>query len=253
MPPQAALDALQDALDHGETAITVADVDWSVFGPALQSVRTLPFLSGIPEAGQPAAVQRRSAAERDGLLDRLAALPDEHERQAAMLAFVRAQVAATLRHESAQEVPADGAFHELGFTSLTAVELRSYLEAGTGVRLPPTLVFDYPTPAALTKHLLERLGAREEPPSLTVALDRLSTCLASARADDAERAAVTARLRTMLDRWVAGHHPDGAGVPNGGLDNASDEEVFELLGREFGIRGPDLPASGTLPGQEHEA
>ena len=73
--------------------------------------------------------------------------------------MVRGQVAGVLGHDSPQGIEPDRAFQELGFDSLAAVELRNRLDATAGIRLAATVVFDYPSAAALAEHLLSQATA----------------------------------------------------------------------------------------------
>jgi acyl-CoA synthetase (AMP-forming)/AMP-acid ligase II/acyl carrier protein len=81
-----------------------------------------------------------------------------HERRDLLQEAVRCEVAAVLDLPTPDRVPADQPFYELGFDSVNAIELRGRLTATTGVALPPTLVFDYPTARAVAEHLLAELA-----------------------------------------------------------------------------------------------
>ena len=86
------------------------------------------------------------------------------ERKGVVIEFVRGHAAAVLGHASAEEAEPDRSFKEIGFDSLAAVELRNRLVAATGLRLPPTLVFDYPFVPAVAEHLLTETGLAGEGP-----------------------------------------------------------------------------------------
>ncbi|MFD3541946.1 thioester reductase domain-containing protein [Streptomyces sp. NPDC058662] len=103
-------------------------------------------------------VAQDSVAEAVSLEQRLAGLSGERQREA-VLDFVRAEVALVLGHADASAIEADRLFSELGFDSLISVELRNRLGASTGVRLSASVVFEHPTPAALTEHLCSLLLA----------------------------------------------------------------------------------------------
>ncbi|MFI9503682.1 SDR family NAD(P)-dependent oxidoreductase [Nocardia sp. NPDC052566] len=158
MAPDTAVAAMQQVLDDDETVVAIADVDWARFAPVFTSSRPSPLLRTIPEAR--GALRGRGADPADPagirLRQRLETLPAA-ERTRALLDLVRAQAAAVLGHDSPREVPPGKAFQELGFASLTAVELRNRLTAATGLRLPSSLVFDHPSAGALAAHLATEL------------------------------------------------------------------------------------------------
>jgi acyl carrier protein len=100
---------------------------------------------------------KRATHDGGALAKRLAEAPPE-ERDAILLELVTSNVAAVLGHSSAEQVDAGRAFKELGFDSLSAVELRNRLQGQTGLRLPSTLVFDYPTAQEVAGYLRGRLS-----------------------------------------------------------------------------------------------
>ncbi|GLB81275.1 polyketide synthase [Mycobacterium kiyosense] len=102
------------------------------------------------------------AVATTGLITRLYALQPE-QRQRELTELISGSAATVLGHSTAVDIESDKAFQELGFDSLTAVELRNRLKTATGLTLSPTLIFDYPTPAALAEHLASELDSNAPP------------------------------------------------------------------------------------------
>ncbi|MFD3663674.1 SDR family NAD(P)-dependent oxidoreductase [Streptomyces sp. NPDC058659] len=156
LAPATALTALDTALGHGDTAVTIADVDWSSFAPGFTTARPSTLLADLPEARRALDEQQTTTTEDTHLSRELGGLTGA-EQQRRMQELVREHLAVVLNHPSPEAVDTGRAFRDLGFDSLTAVELRNRLKNATGLALPATLVFDYPTPRTLAEFLLTEI------------------------------------------------------------------------------------------------
>ncbi|MCP2256156.1 Acyl transferase domain-containing protein [Prauserella aidingensis] len=227
MPPELAVAALEQALDHDDTVVTVADIDWARFTAGFAATRTSPLLATIPDASVPEPAER---AAQGGLRGRLAGLAPR-EAEEVVLAEVRDQVAAVLGRTGAGELPAATPLKDLGFDSLTAVDLRNRLAAASGLDLPATLVFDHPTAQAIADLLTGHLVDGADPAETALRdLEGLETALSADTLDATTRTRVLTRLRALLDDPDDGESGEGTD-----LDDTTDEEMFDLLGTKFGI------------------
>ncbi|MFI0767641.1 type I polyketide synthase [Streptomyces sp. NPDC021218] len=239
MAPGLAIAALQGAVAGDDGVVTVANVDWERFAPAFTMGRPSPLLGDLPEVVS--ALEEARAAEEthaeagSRLRERLSALaPAERER--AVLDLVRGHAAAVLGFSGTEAVESDRAFKELGFDSLTAVEFRNRLNADTGLRLPTTLVFDYPNSRALAEHVragvLPDEGTSGTP--LITDLERFEAALSTAEPDNAERSAIATRLQVLLAKLNGGEAgaSDAESVTQR-LDSASDDDLFDFIENEL--------------------
>ncbi|MFJ7249949.1 type I polyketide synthase [Kitasatospora sp. NPDC098652] len=157
MDPERAVAALRRALLADASGLAVADVDWSALAPVLTAARASALIADLPEVRGAVHPGHSTTTTDSPLADRLRGRgADEQERL--LLELVRTEAAAVLGHASTATVDAARAFRDLGFDSLTAVELRNRLTAATGLRLPATLLFDQPTPTAVAAHLRAELA-----------------------------------------------------------------------------------------------
>jgi acyl transferase domain-containing protein/NADPH:quinone reductase-like Zn-dependent oxidoreductase/acyl carrier protein len=241
--PRLAIDALQGALARDETLLAVADIHWRTYAPLFTSARARPLIEDLPETqpargGAPALDDRPSTR---ALRERMREVPPE-ERRRLLLELVRAETARLTGHPSRETVDPKGAFKELGFDSLMAVEFHNRLEAAIGLELPTTLAFDYPTPTFVAEYLLSELGGDGSPGSASMEseLANLERALASLEDGD-QRRRVTARLRGLLAGLDDGNG-DSSGEEQGAvtvlerMQAASDEEIFDFIDRQLGGR-----------------
>ncbi|RSN39344.1 acyl carrier protein, partial [Actinomadura sp. WAC 06369] len=157
--PERGMLALGQVLDADEAAMVVAGFDWPQFVPTYTLHRPSPFLSGIPEANEALAEDVAADAGEESVGEwagRLAGMQTAEQWQV-LTELVRDHAATVLGHDSAEDVLPQRAFKELGFDSVGAVELRNRLSQVVGVKLPSTMVFDYPNAAALADFLRSEL------------------------------------------------------------------------------------------------
>ncbi|WP_455569198.1 SDR family NAD(P)-dependent oxidoreductase [Streptomyces misionensis] len=236
LPDDDGLELLDTALASDDAVVVAARLDLAALR---NSTAPVPPLLRALVGGRARRTDRTAAVPA---AQRIAGLP-ESERAAAVLDLVRSEVAAVLGHGSAKAVRPGQAFGDLGFDSLTAVELRNRLNRATGLRLPATLVFDHPTPADLAQRVLDDLPGGTSPSAPVLdELDRLAAALDGAAADAVDnvtRTRITMRLRSLLARWNRDEPAEPADAGGAGTDDdlssASDEELYDLLDDELGI------------------
>ncbi|MER5362081.1 SDR family NAD(P)-dependent oxidoreductase [Streptomyces sp. NPDC002785] len=233
------MDLFDASFQVPEAALVPVKLDFAALRTHAGNGPVPAILRGLALAG------RRSAQGADTSPDTLAkrlARVSRNERERILLEMVQHEAATILGFASDDQCEPDRALNEIGFDSLTSVELRNRLSALTGLRLPATLIFDYPTPLRLTKYLEGELGQGTDEVELLMAeLDSLEASFAGLEPDDTARRRVLARLRALTARWQHDSGAEGAGGPEGAveeidLDSATDDEMFKLIDSEYGLQ-----------------
>jgi acyl transferase domain-containing protein len=231
MQPERAVRAMALAAGHGDTAVVVSAFDLDRFLPLYTMTRDRRLVAALSPSSAPPP-DSPVGGESTSLAERLAGLAVE-EREAALMEVVQREAAAVLKAGGPEEIRPRSTFKELGFDSLTALEFRNRLGVVTGLKLPSSLIFDRPTPVALAEHLRDELFGG--PDDVLADLDRMAARLSALPTSERERLGLADRLRTLLRR-VEPEPAELAGPEESDLTAATDDEIFDLIDRELGIR-----------------
>ncbi|ATL80711.1 modular polyketide synthase [Streptomyces malaysiensis subsp. malaysiensis] len=234
------MELFDTALRTGEPALLPIKLDLGALRAQAATGSVPPLLRGlVPQPRQPRQ-QARSAHghDADTLTARLAGAGSA-DRQAILLDLVRQEAAYVLGYTSVGRIGPDAAFTDVGFDSLTVIELRDRLLARTALRLPATFAFDFPTPQTLADHLNTRLGADTTQDPVLAEVARLEELVAARPPGGAKDTGAAARLRALAVKLSAdASGPAGGADIEATLDAASVDDVLAFIDDEFGIVDP---------------
>ncbi|UUU25872.1 type I polyketide synthase [Streptomyces sp. DSM 40750] len=226
-----------DALGTDETVLVPTHVDLAALRVQARTGDVPTLLRGLVRVPRRRVAAAETAHTGTGSLrDRLAGL-SAADQYRALLDLVRVQVATVLGHGSPETVEPDMAFKDMGFDSLTTVELRNRLNAETGLRLSAVLVFDHPTPTALVDHLGEELlpdGDTGEP-VVFAELDKLEPLLSNVMDDGETRTKVAERLKELLEKLGEASDDDSTVEVAERIGSSSNDELFDFIDNELGL------------------
>ncbi len=226
MPTDHALDLFDTALKTGGEVLYPLLLDRTV-------LRQADYVPEVLRGVVPVKLRTagKTGAQDPSLRYRLAELAAV-DQVTALTEMVRAHAAAVSGYDSAAQLLDHTVFKDLGFDSLAAVELRNRLSTATSVRLPSTLVFDYPTPLAVAGYLQTALFSDSSPTTgIDARLDELEKALEAAPGMEGHESIGT-RLESLLLMWHSQRPPEPALAEIG--EEASDDELFSMLDQRFG-------------------
>ncbi len=235
-----ALDLLDTALLAEPPIVVATRLDTAALAHAGAALP--PLLSQLASRPARRVLDPTDMVSLTGLRARLDGLSPEQRRRE-LVELVCGNAATVLGHSTA-DVDAEQAFADLGFDSLTAVELRNRLKIATGLTLSPTLIFDHPTPAALAEHLDAQLstGTGGEPPDRMArfndVLREMQALLGQSDWSPGDKAQLATRLEGLLTGLTGPapvpypEHPDDPFDDD--IATATESQLFAILDDEMG-------------------
>ncbi len=226
------MELLDAAAASGQALLVPVNLDLRTLRTQAAAGAGVPHLMrGLVRAGR--QIARAASATDGGLVGRLAGLTTA-EQETLLLDLVRAQVAVVLGHAGPENVRAEMAFKDTGFDSLTSVELRNRLREATGLKLPATLVFDYPTPLTIARYLRDELGTSDDVLSrVNAKIEDVESLITGLRLD--QKSSIALRLQGLVARCNGVLEATDASTVAEQLESASADEIFDFIDGEFGL------------------
>jgi acyl transferase domain-containing protein/acyl carrier protein len=220
LAPERGLALFDIARAHEESLLIPLDLDMAALR-AQAKVGMLPaVLRGLIR------MPTRRASDMKGSFAKKLAQAPKAEWDSVIAELVRAQVADVLGHVSSEAIDPQRPFQELGFDSLAAVELKNRLGRATGLKLPSTLIFDHPTPAAVAKYLRGAVAPEEQELGLEPGETEIRKALSSIPLAQLRRAGLMEALMELASS-------DGDAPLSGEADQIDALDVAGLVQRSF--------------------
>jgi acyl transferase domain-containing protein/D-arabinose 1-dehydrogenase-like Zn-dependent alcohol dehydrogenase/acyl carrier protein/dTDP-4-dehydrorhamnose reductase len=251
MDQAVAMYAFQQALDNNDDNIAVASVDWARFVELFTFARPNRLFLEIPELSESFGESAPVGAEGSSLFAVELSNMDDHERRRVVVDIVRSRVGEVLGYPDGETLGLERSFIDLGFDSLTAVELRNRLVKDIGLKLPTTLIFDYPNTAALSEFILAGVEDESRPGGYRQLAEMVGEFRSQLQAVDlngSERSAIQHKLRDLLlvlsDSTDLAAETTDADAQASRLGVASANEVYDFINETLGISDDDLESAG---------
>jgi polyketide synthase 7 len=235
LPPLSTAQALRrlDAAMVGERPVVVATrVDPNTLSENIAALP--PLLHGLAARPARRVIHDTAAVPTAGVTARLKELTAE-QRHRELVELVCSNAATVLGRTNAADINAERAFQDLGFDSLTAVELRNRLKAATGLTLTPTLIFDHPTPTALGDYLNTLLAAPADQPNLLARANditgELQTLLNQHDWNPEDKTRLAIRLQNLLAEFTSALLDE---TDDQDIHAATESQLFAILDEELG-------------------